>query len=134
MAAELVLQGLGLAFHVVVVVFVELLAGFGGRPPGLLGPLLDAGEDAVLGPPVAHVDEAVVAGQRIDDVQHEGHVVQVEVDALFQAAGFLADLQEGRREDVDVGHQHRVDRRVLAPDLRGQHVGPRLPLVRCAAD
>ena len=73
---------------------------------GLVGHL---GQRAVHRPMLANVDEAVVAGQRIERVEHEGYVLEPPLDLglVFGAAG--PQLKEGRVQAIDVGHQHHLD-------------------------
>ena len=63
-----------------------------------------AAERPVLEPPLAEGDERVVAGQHVDAVEHERHVVEVEVLDLLPA-----ELEELLGDHVEVGDRDRVD-------------------------
>ncbi len=63
----------------------------------------------MLGAPLAQLQETIFAGQGVDGVEHEGHVVEVEVDAPVRHFALLADAEELVGEHVDIGHQHHVD-------------------------
>ena len=70
----------------------------------LLGLLLDRLERPVLEPPLAEGDERVVAGQDVDAVEDERHVVQFQVLDLLPA-----QLEELLGDHVEVGDGDRVD-------------------------
>ena len=67
---------------------------------GLLGALFDAHQRAVLGTPLADLDEPLVAGQFVERVEDERHVVEIQVDAQFGNLALLAQPEEQRRDQI----------------------------------
>ena len=74
--------------------------------------LLPGGRDGVLDPlerpmlrlALADLEEPVVAGERVEDVEHEGHVVEVEAEDLV---GTIAQAEDPPVQEVDVGNHDR---------------------------
>ena len=54
--------------------------------------------------------KSLVARERVEHVEDERDVVEVEVDAHLGHVALLAEPEERLREHVDVGRQHHVDR------------------------
>ena len=64
----------------------------------------------MLRPPLANLDESVIAGQVIQRVQHERHVVSVQVQ-IGRSGSFpcARSSKISRYNGIDIGHQDDVD-------------------------